>query len=190
MLRVASWLRRVVALGLIALSCPAIAAQSAPASAEALRPGQYSWHPEAGPASGPVAVVVSLPLQRAWVFRSGVLIGVSTVSSGQPGYETPVGAFAILEKDADHRSNLYDDAPMPWMLRLTWDGVALHAGHVAAAPASHGCVRLPAAFARSLYEITQLGAAVVITGEAPASAGEALALVSPGPAATAIASNE
>src|SRR3954469_7835222 len=160
MLGVAKWLRRVVALGLIASCCPALAAQAAPAStaaasapsADALRPGQYVWHPEAAPASGPVAIVVSLPLQRAWVFRSGMLIGVSTVSSGQPGFDTPVGAFAILEKDADHRSNLYDDAPMPWMLRLTWDGVALHGGHVAPAPASHGCVRLPPAFARRLFE--------------------------------------
>jgi hypothetical protein len=198
MLRVACWLRRVVALGLIASTCPAIAAHAAPAaapnasaqSADSLRPGQYRWHPEAAHASGPVAIVVSLPLQRAWVFRSGVLIGISTVSSGQPGYDTPTGAFAILEKDADHRSNLYEDAPMPWMLRLTWDGVALHGGHVAGEPASHGCVRLPAAFARRLYEVADLGAAVVITDRSPGSAEEALAVMSPGPGATAVASSD
>ena len=185
MYRVAARLQRALALGLIACSCPLAAVHAQPqpqvspsgtAPADSLRPGQYRWQPEAAPADGPVAIVVSLPLQRAYVFRAGALIGVSTVSSGQPGDDTPVGAFTILEKAVEHRSNLYDDAPMPFMQRLTWDGVALHAGHVAAEPASHGCIRLPAAFARRLFGVTQLGAAVVITDQAPASVEEALAL--------------
>lgn len=183
MLRVARGLRRALALALIVLACPAAPAHAqeqvsaaGTEPADNLRPGQYRWHPDAAPADGPVAIVVSLPLQRAYVFRGGVLIGVSTVSSGQPGYDTPVGAFTILEKAVEHRSNLYEDAPMPWMQRLTWDGVALHAGHVAPEPASHGCIRLPAAFARRLYAVTELGASVVVTDQAPATAQEALAL--------------
>jgi lipoprotein-anchoring transpeptidase ErfK/SrfK len=107
-----------------------------------------------------------------------VAIGVSTVSSGQPGHDTPTGAFRILEKDVDHHSSLYDNAPMPFMQRLTWDGVALHAGQVMAEPASHGCVRLPRGFARHLFGATAVGTRVVITDKAPGSAEEALALVS------------
>jgi len=159
-------------------------------AADVLRPGQYRWHPEAAPAAGPVTIVVSLPLQRAWVFRGGVPIGVSTVSSGQPGYDTPTGAFRILEKDVDHHSSLYDNAPMPFMQRLTWDGVALHGGQVRAEPASHGCVRLPRAFARLLFGATAVGGRVVISDEAPASAVEALALASGGAVGSAVASAE
>src|SRR4051812_49084027 len=110
MRRVSRWPLHAFALGLVALACPlgAAAAQVAPADPPAadlssapdgLRPGQYRWHPEAAPADGPVTIVVSLPLQRAWVFRAGVAIGISTVSSGQPGYDTPVGAYSIREKD-------------------------------------------------------------------------------------------
>jgi lipoprotein-anchoring transpeptidase ErfK/SrfK len=197
MLRVAKRLQRALALGLIAFSCPLAAAAAAQdpsaavsAAPDALRPGQYRWHAEAAPAEGPVSILVSLPLQRAYVFRAGVAIGVSTVSSGQPGYDTPTGAFTILEKDVDHRSNLYEDAPMPFMLRLTWDGVALHAGQVAAEPASHGCVRLPRAFARRLYAITGIGTRVVVTDQAPSSPDEALALLTGGTAGTSIASTE
>lgn len=190
---VAPRLRRALALGLVSLSLCAMipaAAQAAtdpeiPGAATAdlasdgLRPGQYRWHPEAAPGDGPVAIVVSLPLQRAFVFRSGVLIGLSTISSGQPGYDTPTGTFPILQKEVDHHSNLYDDAPMPFMQRLTWDGVALHAGQIPGHPASHGCVRLPRAFAQRLYGVTALGSQVVVTDAAPASPEEALALAAP-----------
>jgi lipoprotein-anchoring transpeptidase ErfK/SrfK len=118
------------------------------------------------------------------------MIAVSTVSSGQPGYDTPTGAFTILEKDVDHHSSLYEDAPMPFMQRLTWDGVALHGGQVLAEPASHGCIRLPRAFARRLYGITGIGTRVVVTDEAPSSPREALALLSGGGADTAIVSTQ
>ena len=143
--------------------------------ATSLRPGQFVWQPDAAPA-GEVEIVVSLPLQRAYVYRGGTLIGVSTVSTGQPGYETPVGSFNILQKRREHYSNLYNNAPMPFMQRLTWDGVALHAGEIPDGPASHGCIRLPAGFARNLFAVTELGAAVHVTDLAP-SAGEALAMV-------------
>ena len=124
-----------------------------------LRPGQYRWWPEAS-ASGPVEIVVSIPLQVAYVYRGGTLIGVSTVSTGREGYETPAGSFPILQKERVHHSNRYENAPMPFMQRLTWDGVALHAGQIPGHPASHGCIRLPLAFARQLFSVTRLGANV------------------------------
>jgi hypothetical protein len=144
---------------------------------DGLRPGQYRWTPEAAPA-GPVSIVISLSLQRAWVFRGGVLIGVSTISSGQPGWDTPTGRFTILEKQVTHHSSLYENAPMPFMQRLTLDGIALHAGLVRAEPISHGCIRLPRAFAQALYGITRLGTNVVVTDEAPGTPEEVLALAS------------
>ena len=124
-------------------------------------------------------VVVSIPLQVAYVFRGSTLIGASSVSTGVAGYDTPTGTFPILEKAATHHSSIYDNAPMPYMQRLTWDGVALHAGKVTGQPASHGCVRLPMAFARKLFAETRLGADVVVTDEAPLSADQALAFLAP-----------
>jgi len=126
-----------------------------------LKPGQFIWHPEVAPA-GPVVVVVSLDEQRVYVYRNGLAIGLSTISSGRRGHETPPGIFTILQKDRDHRSNLYNSAPMPYMERLTWDGVALHGGDLPGYPASHGCVRLPKAFAESLFGITDRGETVVV----------------------------
>jgi lipoprotein-anchoring transpeptidase ErfK/SrfK len=198
---VAPRLRRALALGLVSLSLSTLAPAAAnaatdpeiPAAADPapddLRPGQFRWHPEAAPAEGPVSIVVSIPLQRAWVFRAGALIGVSTISSGQPGYDTPTGAFPILQKRVDHRSNIYDGAPMPYMQRLTWDGIALHAGQIPGHPASHGCVRLPRAFAQRLYGVTELGALVVVSDEAPATPAEALALAAPIPAEIQLAAD-
>jgi hypothetical protein len=147
-----------------------------PAAAEsALRPGEFVWQPERAEA-GEVEIVVSLPLQRAYVYRGGTLIGVTTVSTGREGHPTPVGRFDILQKRREHYSNRYNNAPMPFMQRLTWDGIALHAGEIPGRPASHGCIRLPLAFARQLFEATRIGAAVHVVEQAP-SAGEALAMV-------------
>jgi hypothetical protein len=123
--------------------------------------GQYLWHPEIAP-EGPVVAIVSLDEQRIYVYRNGVAIGYSTISSGRRGYETPVGIFTILQKDRDHHSNKYDDAPMPYMERLTWDGVAIHGGALPGYPASHGCVRLPHDFAERLFAITRRGDTVVV----------------------------
>ena len=165
------FVRLKIALLIAALSplaaLPAQAARPAVEAAESLEPGQYVWQPDAAP-EGDVEIVVSLPLQRAYVYRAGTLIGVSTVSTGRAGYDTPVGSFNILQKNRDHRSNLYDDAPMPFMQRLTWDGVALHSGQIPGYPASHGCIRLPDGFARRLFAVTELGAAVHVTDLAPA----------------------
>ena len=131
-----------------------------------MRAGEFVWLPELAP-EGPVLMVVSLRAQRAVVYRNGVPIGVSTVSTGKAGHETPTGVFTILQKRVDHKSNLYNDAPMPFMQRLTWDGIALHAGNLPGYPASHGCIRLPMAFARALYGVTQLGMTVLIADDQP-----------------------
>ena len=121
-----------------------------------------------------VLVVVSLASQQAFVFRKGEVWDSSQVSTGKPGNETPAGVFPILQKKVHHRSTLYDDAPMPYMQRLTWDGVALHAGRVPGYPASHGCIRLPKTFAEKLYKITNFSSTVVmVTDEPVVSAKEA-----------------
>jgi hypothetical protein len=131
--------------------------------AEKLKPGQWVWKPEIAP-KGPVLVYVDLSRQLATVYRNGVRIAVSTISSGKDGYSTPTGVFTILEKDKDHRSRTYDNAPMPYQQRLTWKGVAMHAGNLPGFPASHGCVRLPMEFAKKLFEVTPMGGTVVIAG--------------------------
>jgi hypothetical protein len=148
----------LVGLVLAGTQVTAVAAQM---PADGLEPGEYIWTPELAQ-KGPLVIVISLPGQRAHVYRNGVRIGVSTVSTGKPGYDTPSGVYTILQKHREHRSNLYDDAPMPFMQRLTWDGVALHAGGLPGYPASHGCVRLPPAFAERLFAVTTPGTTVVI----------------------------
>ena len=130
-----------------------------------MEPGDYEWYPERAP-TGDVLVVVSLPQQVVHVYRGGVRIGRSTVSTGRSGHDTPPGVFTILQKKKMHRSTLYDDAPMPFMQRLTWDGIALHAGRLPGYPASHGCVRLPSAFAEKLYGVTSHGGVVVVADDA------------------------
>jgi hypothetical protein len=137
----------------------------------ALKPGEFVWYETAvdvpvstSPGNG-ISIVVSIPAQLAFVYRDGMLIAVSTVSTGREGKDTPTGEFTILQKQVFHRSNLYSAAPMPFMQRLTWDGIALHAGHLPGYPASHGCIRLPAAFAKKLYSITDLGANVAVIDE-------------------------
>lgn len=128
-----------------------------------LKPGEFTWHPERAP-TGPVSVVVSIPEQRVHVYRNGIRIAVSTCSTGKPGHETPTGVFVVLEKDKNHHSSIYDDAPMPNMNRLTWSGVALHAGNLPGYPASHGCVRLPIKFSEQLFGVTHIGTPVIIAG--------------------------
>ena len=112
------------------------------------KPGDYVWHPEVSPA-GPVVVLVSLPDQVMYVYRNGVRIGRSTVSTGTAGHRTPTGVFTVLQKKVDHESSIYKGAKMPNMQRLTWTGIAMHAGQLPGYPASHGCVRLPEDFAEN-----------------------------------------
>src|SRR5437870_6555754 len=125
------------------------------------KPGDYVWHPEVSPA-GPVVVLVSLPDQVMYVYRNGVRIGRSTVSTGTAGHRTPTGVFTILQKKVDHESSIYKGAKMPNMQRLTWTGIAMHAGQLPGYPASHGCVRLLEDFAAKLYTVTKLGTTVII----------------------------
>jgi hypothetical protein len=126
-----------------------------------LKPGDYSWHPQLSP-TGPVVVLVSLPDQLLYVYRNGVRIGRSTVSTGKPGKRTPTGAFTVLQKKVRHESSIYKGAQMPHMQRLTWTGVAMHAGNLPGYPASAGCVRLPVDFAEKLYSVTTVGTTVII----------------------------
>jgi hypothetical protein len=132
--------------------------------AERLKPGEWVWAPRIA-RTGPVLIYVDLDRQLATVYRNGVRIGVSTISSGKPGLDTPTGVFTILEKDKDHRSRTYDNAPMPYMNRLTWKGVALHAGNLPGFPQSHGCVRLPLEFAKLVFGVTSKGGTVIIAGK-------------------------
>ena len=156
-----------IALALVAsTAAPAWAAGQAGVSVEmaaAVAPNRFVWADNAG--LQPVSVVVSIADQRAYVYRGQTLIGVASVSTGADDKPTPAGTYPILQKKVAHRSNLYDDAPMPYMQRLTWDGIALHAGRNPGFPASHGCVRLPAAFAKKLFAITSVGSTVTIMDE-------------------------
>jgi len=167
MTRIALALLALLAVAPNALAVPSWGAKtSRPADTvpAALHPGEWVWGGDAK-AMGPMAVVVSLTEQRAYVYRNGLLVAVSTVSTGKPGHETPTGVFTILQKDKDHRSSKYNDAPMPYQERLTWDGVALHAGGLPGYPESHGCVHLPTEFARRLFGATSMGMVVVIAKE-------------------------
>jgi hypothetical protein len=144
-----------------------------------LAQGQWVWEPAAAP-SGPIVVVVALDEQLTYVYRNGVLIGYSSSSTGKPGYETPTGVFVTLQKDATHRSSTYNNAPMPYQQRLTWGGVALHAGGLPGFPSSHGCVHLPSAFAQALFEVSPMGMTVVVADEKTAP----VAVARPLPVAT------
>ncbi|MEQ1611418.1 MAG: L,D-transpeptidase family protein [Hyphomicrobiaceae bacterium] len=112
---------------------------------------------------GPLLVVVSIGSQRLAVYDKHGRVLESAISSGQVGYDTPQGVFSIIERNREHFSNLYDDAPMPNMQRITWSGVAMHAGRLPGYPASHGCIRLPLSVSERLFELTRLGTRVVVT---------------------------
>src|SRR5881392_1492256 len=126
-----------------------------------LKAGEYWWNPQLSP-EGPVVVLVSLPLQTMHVYRNGILIGRSTVSTGSKGRSTPPGVFTILEKKQEHYSKKYNNAPMPNMQRLTWTGIAMHSGNLPGYPASHGCIRLPYDFSQLLFSATSKGGTVVV----------------------------
>jgi hypothetical protein len=132
--------------------------------------------PPPDPTQG-VHLVVSIPQQKLYLFENGLLVDTTPVSTGRRGYETPAGTFPILQKKVHHRSSTYDNAPMPFMQRLTWSGVALHAGHIPGYPASHGCIRLPRSFAKKLYGMTNFSTKVTITHERPRTGTQAFALL-------------
>ncbi|MEQ1550402.1 L,D-transpeptidase family protein [Sphingorhabdus sp.] len=128
---------------------------------DSLKPGQFVWENREAYVN-PLRMVIVLDIQRMYVFDGDSLVGFTTVSTGKKGKETPTGYFKILQKKIYHESNIYANAPMPFMQRLTWDGIALHAGHNPGYPASHGCIRLPKTFAKSLFDVTAMDGEVVI----------------------------
>lgn len=146
-------------------------------SAYPIAPGRSFWLPELSPA-GPVVAVVNLYTQHAQIYRNGIAIGYTSVSTGKRGYGTPTGRFQVLEKRRFHRSSTYDNAPMPWMVRLTWSGIAFHSGALPGFPASHGCIRLPASFAPQLFGALSLGDTVAVLNQ-PADAFTTLAPIDP-----------
>ena len=117
---------------------------------------------ESRTAGDPIMAIVSLRDQQVTVYDANGWILRAPVSSGQKDRETPAGIFSVIQKDADHHSNLYDDANMPHMQRLTWSGIALHGGPLPGYPASHGCVRMPFDFAERLFDMTELGLRVIV----------------------------
>jgi len=126
-----------------------------------LRPGEYAWNDEGVPA-GPVTIVVNIRARVLSAYRDGIEIGRSSIIYGSNEKPTPFGTFPIMQKDADHRSNIYDGAPMPHMLRLTGDGVAIHGAEIADDYATHGCIGLPKAFAALLFRAAHLGDPVLV----------------------------
>ncbi len=120
---------------------------------------------DAPPPAGPHVLVVSLKSQRATLYANGRQVAQTPISSGKATNPTPTGVFSVIQKNRHHRSNIYSGAPMPYMQRLTWSGIALHQGALPGYAASHGCVRLPEQFANYLWRTTKLGARVVISRE-------------------------
>jgi L,D-transpeptidase catalytic domain len=128
--------------------------QTNPESAKTARPE--------APPKGPLQIIISVADQRVSLFENGALIARSSVSTGTRGHPTPLGVFSVISKRRWHRSNLYSAAPMPYMQRITWSGIALHAGIVPGYPASHGCIRLKNDFAIRLWHLTKHGTRVII----------------------------
>lgn len=126
-----------------------------------LKPGHYVWR-DVPATAGQERVVISLSDQLAFLYRGNQLMAVATISSGEPGRDTPTGIFSVLDKKTMHRSKKYENAPMPFAQFIDQYGVALHAGFNPGRPASHGCVRLPSAFAKKLFSVTTVGTPIYI----------------------------
>jgi lipoprotein-anchoring transpeptidase ErfK/SrfK len=143
---------------------------------------------EAAKPQGPVTIAVSINRQQLKVYDANGLFAEAPVSTGMKGHSTPMGVFSVIQKQKFHRSNIYSGAPMPFMQRITWSGVALHAGVLPGYPASHGCIRMPASFATRIYGWTRMGSRVLVTpGEVtPASFSHPMlaALKAPQPSAS------
>ncbi|ABE40169.1 ErfK/YbiS/YcfS/YnhG [Rhodopseudomonas palustris BisB5] len=112
---------------------------------------------------GPLLISVSIDQQKLRVYDANGLLAESPVSTGTRSHATPMGVFSVIQKNKWHRSNIYSGAPMPYMQRITWSGIALHAGMVPGYPASHGCIRMPTAFATKMWGWTRMGARVIVT---------------------------
>ena len=136
-----------------------------------LKPDEYIWNPEASP-TGPVGIIVDLTRQTLYVYRGGKQIGRAAVSTGIKSHPTAPGTYTILTKNETYHSEKYHEASMPFMERITWDGMAIHGGNNPGKPSSHGCIHVPLDFAEKLYGITQKGDTVLISDlkEAPGDA--------------------
>lgn len=130
---------------------------------DTLEPGKYLWRDVPDDGEGQ-RVVIGLGDQLAYLYRGNDLVAVASISTGRDGHPTPVGIFSVLEKQPMYHSKKYDNAAMPWMQRIDKYGIALHAGHNPGEPASHGCIRLPSAFAKKLFATTDVGTPVLIGG--------------------------
>lgn len=158
------------ATGCVVLALLASVAAASESSAQSRQPyGQSRPLPKLGdtygharPGSPPLLAVVALGEQRITVYDAAGKILHAPISSGSTGYETPAGIFSVVQKKEEHESNLYEDGKMPFMQRITWTGIALHAGALPGQPASHGCVRMPLPFAERLFGLTDLGMRVVL----------------------------
>ena len=111
---------------------------------------------------GPLHIIVSIAKQRVTAYANGTLVARAPISTGMPDHPTPMGVFTVISKSRWHVSNIYSGAPMPYMQRITWSGIALHAGKLPGYPASHGCIRLPEHFAARLWGLSKIGARVII----------------------------
>src|SRR5207247_4898072 len=118
-------------------------------------------------AGTPIMAIVSLGSQRVTIYDADGWILRAPVSSGRKGYETPAGIYAVIQKEAEHYSNLYEDGYMPFMQRITWSGIALHGGPLPGYPASHVCVRIPLDFAECLLDLTRIGMRVIVARNDP-----------------------
>ena len=146
-------------IGLALVSLAALIAANKPGDAASIRKEQWA---ESRPVGEPIMAIVSLRDQQITVYDAKGWMMRAPVSSGQKGRETPAGIFTVLQKEAEHYSNMYDDAYMPHMQRLTWTGIALHGGPLPGYPASHGCIRMPYDSAERLFGVTRLGMRVIV----------------------------
>ncbi len=158
----------VLALGVITLGM-ALTAASSPAAAKYLgkhRSGRKDAHASRLPfgdiPKGPLEIFISINQQRLHFYSDGVHVADAPVATGVPGHLTPMGVFSVIQRDRYHHSNIYDNAPMPYMERITWSGVALHEGEGVGHPASHGCIRMPHDFAARLWMLPTMGMRVII----------------------------
>src|SRR5262249_12634875 len=154
----------IVALATVA-ALTALTADAAPKQARPAQPQEATAQRDAGE---PIIAIVSIKTQQVVFYDADGWILRAPVSTGIEGRETPAGVFAVVDKEVDHRSNMYDDAWMPHMQRITWNGIALHGGPLPGYAASHGCVRMPFGFANKLYNKTRIGMRVIIAPDDPA----------------------
>src|SRR3569832_1531195 len=152
----------------VAVALAAMAALTAPALAKPARQAQAAEATAPRAAGEPIMAIVSIKAQQVTFYDADGWIYRAPVSTGVTERETPAGVFAVIEKDRDHHSTMYDDAWMPHMQRLTWNGIALHGGPLPGFAASHGCIRMPYGFAEKLFDNTRIGMRVIIAPEDPA----------------------